>query len=51
MRVIWQFLSDSGLYESEEEASKRVEVLGRIGQVICGYLFRFFHHIVFLVSC
>ncbi|KAL1340651.1 hypothetical protein HN51_027011 [Arachis hypogaea] len=29
-----KFLVDSGLYESEEEAAKRVEVLHRLGQVL-----------------
>ena len=29
-----KFLVDVGLYESDEEAAKRVEVLGRIGQVM-----------------
>ncbi|XP_050363201.1 nuclear poly(A) polymerase 4 [Argentina anserina] len=29
-----KFLVDSGLYESQEEAAKREEVLGRIGQIV-----------------
>ncbi|WCJ40881.1 nuclear poly(a) polymerase [Euphorbia peplus] len=33
-RDLEKFLSDSGLYESKEEAFKREEVLGRIGQIV-----------------
>lgn len=33
MFIPLQFLAQAGLYESEEEAAKRVEVLGEIGKV------------------
>ncbi|XP_021654661.1 nuclear poly(A) polymerase 4 isoform X2 [Hevea brasiliensis] len=33
-RELEKFLSDDGLYESKEEAAKREEVLGRIGQIV-----------------
>ncbi|KAG8643369.1 hypothetical protein MANES_11G032900v8 [Manihot esculenta] len=33
-RELEKFLSDQGLYESKEEAAKREEVLGRIGQIV-----------------
>uniref|UniRef100_A0A251L3W7 polynucleotide adenylyltransferase n=1 Tax=Manihot esculenta TaxID=3983 RepID=A0A251L3W7_MANES len=33
-RELEKFLSDSGLYESQEEAAKRESVLGRIGQIV-----------------
>jgi len=38
-------LIDSGLYESEEEAARRKEVLGRIDQVI--HWFHGFSHYLF----
>ena len=34
MYFVCKFLVDAGLYESEEEAAKREEVLGRIKEVI-----------------
>ena len=34
-----KFLVDAGLYESEEEAAKREEVLGRIKEVIGALMF------------
>lgn len=34
MLFVIQFLTDAGLYESQEEAVSREEVLGRLDQVI-----------------
>jgi poly(A) polymerase len=33
-----KFLIDSGLYESEEEAARRKEVLARIGEIVKGWV-------------
>lgn len=44
-----QYLADAGLYESQEEAVSREEVLGSLDQVISNFmLFDLFHSLLFI---